>query len=70
MGFPNRDEAEGKFDQAKGAIKDKVGEVTGDQRLESEGEAERAGGNLQEGFGTARRKVGETINDIGDKIGR
>ena len=70
MDIPNRDEVEGKFDQAKGTIKDKVGEATGDRSMESEGEAERAGGNLQEGFGTARRKVGETINDIGDKIGR
>ena len=70
MGIPNRDEMEGKFDQAKGAVKDKVGEATGNREMETEGEAERAGGNLQEGFGTARRKVGETINDIGDKIGR
>jgi uncharacterized protein YjbJ (UPF0337 family) len=70
MGFPNRDEMEGKFDQAKGAVKDKFGEATGDREMETEGEADRAGGNMREGFGTARRKVGETINDIGDKIGR
>ena len=70
MGFPNRDEVEGKLDQASGAIKDKVGEVTGNERLETEGEAQRAGGNMQEGLGTARRKVGETIEDIGDKISR
>lgn len=70
MGFPNRDEAEGKFDQAKGAVKDKLGEATGDRDLEAEGEADRAGGNLQEGFGTARRKVGEALDDLGNKIGR
>ena len=70
MGFPNRDEMEGKLDQASGAVKDKVGEVTGNERLETEGEAQRAGGNMQEGFGTARRKVGETLEDLGDKIGR
>jgi uncharacterized protein YjbJ (UPF0337 family) len=70
MGLPNNDELEGKFDQAKGAVKDKVGEATGDRDLEAEGEADRAGGNLQEGFGTAKRKVGETIEDIGDKISR
>ena len=70
MSLPNKDEIEGKFDQAKGAVKDKVGEATGDRDLEAEGEADRAGGNLREGFGTARRKVGEAINDLGDKIGR
>lgn len=70
MGLPNSDEIEGKFDQAKGAVKDKVGEVTGDRELEAEGEADRASGNVQEGFGTAKRKVGEAIEDIGDKISR
>ena len=70
MGFPNKDEVEGKFDQAKGAIKENVGDAVDDERMQSEGAAERAGGNIQEGFGTARRKVGETIEDIGDKISR
>jgi uncharacterized protein YjbJ (UPF0337 family) len=70
MGLLNNDEVEGKFDQAKGAVKDKVGEVTGDRDMEAEGEADRASGNVQEGFGTARRKVGETIEDIGNKISR
>ena len=69
MGIPNRDEVEGKFDQAKGAVKDKVGEATGDRDLEAEGETDRAGGKLQEGFGTARRKVGEAIDDIGKAVG-
>ena len=69
MGFPNKDEVEGKFDQAKGAIKENVGDAIDDERMQSEGAAERAGGHVQEGFGTARRKVGETIEDIGDKVG-
>ncbi len=70
MGLLNNDEVEGEFDQAKGAVKDKLGEATGDRDLEAEGEADRASGNVQEGFGTARRKVGETIEDIGNKISR
>ncbi|HEX8853643.1 MAG TPA: CsbD family protein [Pyrinomonadaceae bacterium] len=70
MGILNKDEAEGKFDQAKGSVKEGLGRVTGDDELESEGIADRAGGNLQEGFGTARRKVGEAIEDAGDAIKR
>jgi uncharacterized protein YjbJ (UPF0337 family) len=70
MGLPNDDEMKGKMDQASGTIKDKVGEMTGDRDLEERGEAQRAGGNLQEGFGTARRKVGDAIEDIGDAIKR
>jgi uncharacterized protein YjbJ (UPF0337 family) len=69
MGLPNRDEIEGKFDQAKGATKEAVGRVVNDRDLEHEGQADQAGGDLQEGFGKARRKVGEAIEDIGDAIG-
>jgi uncharacterized protein YjbJ (UPF0337 family) len=68
MGLPNKDEVEGKFDQAKGAVKENVGRAVNDREIESEGQADRAGGNIQEGFGTARRKVGEAIEDIGDSI--
>jgi uncharacterized protein YjbJ (UPF0337 family) len=69
MGLPNRDEVEGKFDQAKGKTKEVVGRAIDDRELEDEGTADRAGGNIKEGFGTARRKVGEAIEDLGDKIG-
>jgi uncharacterized protein YjbJ (UPF0337 family) len=66
----NRDELEGKKDQIKGKVKQGVGDVTDNERLHDEGVADEAEGNVQEGFGRARRKVGETINDIGDKIKR
>jgi uncharacterized protein YjbJ (UPF0337 family) len=68
MGLPNKDEIEGKWDQAKGAVKENVGRAVDDKDMETEGQADRAGGNIQEGFGTAKRKVGETIEDIGDAI--
>ena len=68
MGIPNRDEVEGKFDQAKGAVKENVGRAVGDREMEAEGTADRASGNVQEGFGTAKRKVGDAVKDIGDKI--
>jgi uncharacterized protein YjbJ (UPF0337 family) len=68
MGLPNNDEVKGKFDQAKGTVKETVGRAVDDRELENEGQADRASGNIREGFGTARRKVGETIEDIGDAI--
>src|ERR687894_663641 len=52
MGTPNKDEVEGKFDQAKGSLKENVGRAVGDRDMEAEGTADRAEGNLQEGFGT------------------
>jgi uncharacterized protein YjbJ (UPF0337 family) len=66
----NRDELEGKGDKLKGKVKQGVGDVTGNERMHDEGVADEAGGNVQEGFGKARRKVGETIDDIGDAIKR
>jgi uncharacterized protein YjbJ (UPF0337 family) len=68
MGLPNRDELEGKLDQAKGSVKETVGRTTNDRDLEAEGSADRTGGKVQEGFGTAKRKVGEAIEDIGESI--
>ncbi len=68
MGLPNRDELEGKFDQAKGVTKETVGRAVDDRDLEAEGDAERTGGKVQEGFGKTRRKVGEAIEDIGESV--
>jgi uncharacterized protein YjbJ (UPF0337 family) len=68
MGLPNRDELEGKIDQAKGKTKETVGRAINDRELEQEGRGDRTGGKVQEGFGKARRKVGEAIEDIGEKV--
>jgi uncharacterized protein YjbJ (UPF0337 family) len=64
----NKDEIGGKWEKAKGYVKDKAGEATGDTALEAEGKAQRAGGKVQEKAGKLRRKVGKTVKDIGDKI--
>jgi len=66
--MPNNDELKGKFDQVKGKVKQEVGNATGDADLHDEGVADEAGGNVREGFGTAKRKVGEAIEDAGDAI--
>lgn len=70
MGTPNRDEIEGKYEQAKGSIKENVGEAIGDRDMQAEGQADKAKGDVQEGFGTAKRKVGEAVEDAGDSIKR
>jgi uncharacterized protein YjbJ (UPF0337 family) len=64
----NRDEIEGKGDQLKGKVKQAAGDLTGDERLHDEGVADEAAGDVQEGFGRGRRKVGEAIEDIGEKL--
>jgi uncharacterized protein YjbJ (UPF0337 family) len=66
----NRDEIDGKADQIKGKVKQAVGDVTDDEQLRDEGVADEVGGDAQEGFGRGRRKVGEAIEDLGDKLKR
>ena len=64
----NRDELEGKADQLKGKVKQGVGDLTDNDRLHDEGVADEAAGDVQEGYGKARRKVGEAIEDLGENI--
>jgi uncharacterized protein YjbJ (UPF0337 family) len=66
----NSDELEGKAEQAKGKVKKAVGDLTDNERLRDEGAADEAAGDVQEGFGRSRRKVGEAIEDIGENIKR
>jgi uncharacterized protein YjbJ (UPF0337 family) len=64
----NKDEVQGKWDQAKGTVKENVGRAINDPDMEQEGLNDQAKGNIQEGFGKVRRNVGDAIKDVGDKI--
>jgi uncharacterized protein YjbJ (UPF0337 family) len=66
----NPDEIKGKAKEAKGRIKQGIGDLTDDERLRDEGVADEAEGEVQEGFGRARRKVGDAIEEVGEKIKR
>ena len=68
--MPNKDEIAGKAQQIKGKVKQAVGHAADDPELHDEGVADEAGGELREGFGTAKRKVGEAVKDLGDRIKR
>ncbi len=64
----NNDELNGKVDRLKGKIKEGVGNATNDEDLRGEGIADQAAGNVEEGFGKARRKVGDALHDVAHKI--
>jgi uncharacterized protein YjbJ (UPF0337 family) len=64
----NKDELNGKVDRLKGNVKESVGNATNDESLRDEGIADQAAGNVEEGFGKARRKVGEALHDVAHKI--
>lgn len=66
---PNKDEIRGQIDKAAGTVKEHLGRATNDPFLESEGADQRSAGEVEHGIGKVRRKVGEAIKDIGDKLG-
>jgi uncharacterized protein YjbJ (UPF0337 family) len=68
MSTPNSDEWEGKFKKAKGTVKDKAGEMTGDKELEAEGEVEHTEGETQETWGKFKRGVGDAAEAVEDTI--
>ena len=47
----DKDRVEGMVDKAKGAIKDAVGKVTGDTKLQAEGKTDKASGTVQNAVG-------------------
>ena len=62
MGAPNRDEVEGKYEQAKGSVKEGLGNLTGDDDMRSEGAADKLKGDVQEGWGGTKRKIGDMLD--------
>jgi uncharacterized protein YjbJ (UPF0337 family) len=47
----DKDRIKGSAEQAKGAIKEVAGKLTGDAKLESEGKADKAAGKIQNAVG-------------------
>jgi len=58
----DKDRIEGAAKQAKGAIKETVGKVTGDSKTEAEGTADKAAGKVQNTVGGIKDKAREVLN--------
>ena len=54
----------GAWDQAKGAVKEGAGKLTGDAKLEAEGKADKVAGKTESTVGGAK----DTVRDAADKI--
>ncbi len=54
----------GALDQAKGTIKENVGALIGDKKMEGEGMAEKAGGKVENAVGGAKDAVRDTAKKI------
>jgi uncharacterized protein YjbJ (UPF0337 family) len=53
----DKDRIEGSANQAKGAIKEAAGKVTGDAKLQAEGKADKAAGKVQNAVGGAKDAI-------------
>ncbi len=60
----DQNRVEGAWDKAKGAVKEGVGNLTGNDKLKVEGEADKAKGAAESAVGGAK----DTVRDAADKI--
>lgn len=57
----HKDQVKGAGKQAKSAIKDAVGGLTGNAKLQAEGKADKAEGKLQSKAGDLKDKAGKAL---------
>ena len=55
---------EGTFKDTKGRVKEGVGDATGNERMEREGQADQVEGKVQKGLAD----IQDTLQDAGDRI--
>lgn len=60
----NRDILKGKWDQMKGSVKQKWGDLTDDDLMQIEGDADKLSGKLQERYGWAKEDADRHVDDF------
>lgn len=60
----NWDIIEGKWEQFKGSVKEKWGDLTDDEVTQINGNRDKLAGKLQEKYGWAKTEADEKINDF------
>ncbi len=58
----DKDRIQGAAEQAKGAVKEAAGKVTGDQKLQAEGKADKAAGKVQSTVGGIKDSAREALD--------
>ena len=59
----NKDRIQGSAEQAKGKIKETVGKMTGDAKLQGEGKADQIAGKAQNAIGGIKDAAKEALED-------
>ena len=66
----NKNEREGKVDQAKGKVKQAIAGVTHDEDLKAEGQADEAVGKVKTAVGQITHKAGDAISKVAKAVKR
>jgi uncharacterized protein YjbJ (UPF0337 family) len=66
----NKNERDGHVDQAKGKVKQAVGNLAGNDKLKTEGKVDETAGKAKTAVGGAQKKVGGAIESLGKAIKR
>jgi uncharacterized protein YjbJ (UPF0337 family) len=59
----DKDRIQGSVEQAKGKVKEVVGKVSGDAKLEAEGKTQQTAGKIQNAVGGFKDALKEAVND-------
>jgi uncharacterized protein YjbJ (UPF0337 family) len=57
----NKDQVKGRFEEAKGKIKEVTGQAVGNKSLEAKGNIQKNVGKIQAGFGDVKSEVKSKI---------
>lgn len=61
---------EGQWDQAKGAVKENVGDAIDNEQMENEGKWDQTKGQVKEGVGNVKEGVDDAVDDAKDTLNR
>lgn len=64
----NKHQVEGRVNQGIGKLKEAAGKVVGNERLQSEGLADQAGGKVQSGYGDTKEDLKNKTRNFIEKI--
>lgn len=61
MDSSDKNRIEGTFEEHKGEVTEKLGDLRNDKQQESEGQADQASGEMKQGLADLKDKVSDTI---------
>ena len=67
MSDSSRDRIEGSVDEMTGRGKSALGDLTGDEQTQAEGEQDQAMGNIKQGVADVKDKVDDAVKNLTDR---